>query len=69
MPTLESLEQRVAILEATVARLQERLAGLAPPANWLERFRGAFQGDPAFEEIVELGRQLRAADRAVKNDA
>ena len=68
MPTIESLEQRLAILEDTVARLQERLASLAPPTNWLERFRGAFKDDPVFEEIVELGRQFRAADRPKEND-
>jgi hypothetical protein len=39
---------------------------VAPPApggDWLARFDGAFEHEPAFAEVVQYGRELRAADR------
>ncbi|MCI0459707.1 MAG: hypothetical protein L0Z62_22380 [Gemmataceae bacterium] len=63
MPTEEAIEQRLAAVERAVAELQRQLASRAPAPNWLERFTGAFKDEPAFAEVVEYGRALRAADR------
>jgi hypothetical protein len=58
-----TLEQRLARLEQTVAQLQQRLAALGPADNWLERITGSFKDEPAFAEVLELGRAIRQADR------
>ena len=56
--TLEQLEQRVNDLERQVAELRGDLKPLRPLANLQDTF-GMFAGDPAFEEIVRLGREYR----------
>jgi hypothetical protein len=63
MPTDTSIEQRLAEVERAVSELQRRLIHGTPPANWLDRFEGAFKDEPAFAEVIEYGRALRAADR------
>ena len=60
--TLETLDRRVVALEQAVFDLQRRL--LTPPAeDWLEEMTGSFKDEPAFDEVVEYGRQFRWADR------
>jgi hypothetical protein len=63
MPTDETIEQRLAALEAAIAEIQRRLACESKVPNWVERFTGAFENEPAFAEVVEYGRAIRAADR------
>jgi hypothetical protein len=63
MPSEESIEQRLAALERAVADLQRQMASRPPVPDWLERFTGAFKDEPAFAEVVEYGRAIRAADR------
>lgn len=57
------IEQRLAAVEVAVRELQQRLTILPPAANWLERISGSFKNEPAFAEVLEYGRALRAADR------
>jgi hypothetical protein len=59
-----NLEQRVRALEDEMAQLKNRL----PPTSnqdqpWWEKVWGAFRGDPAFLEAMELGRQWRESGR------
>src|SRR5437879_2787418 len=63
MPTNESIEQRLAALESAVANLQRQMSNGPAAQHWIERFKGAFRDEPAFAEVVEYGRALRAADR------
>ena len=65
---VELLRRRVDELEAGLAavrnqlqarRDQERVAG----RPWWEARAGAFADDPGFEEMVNLGRQWREAER------
>ena len=55
-----SLEERVAVLEAEVARLkQERGAAVGPSKPWWEEIRGTFKDDPHYVEAMRLGREYR----------
>lgn len=62
LSTQELLEQRLTAVEAAVSELQRRLATLPPPPDWLEQIIGCCKDDPAFEEVVALGRALRMAE-------
>jgi hypothetical protein len=68
MTTDETIEQRLAAVETAVAEIQRRLTRDSKPANWVERFTGAFENEPAFAEVVEYGRAIRAADRPRESD-
>jgi hypothetical protein len=59
MASTELIEKRVAAVEQAVAELQQKLG----TGNWVERFRGSFKDEPAFDEIVQYGREARQADR------
>jgi hypothetical protein len=63
MATETSLEQRLTAVEQAVSALQQRLAHLPPATNWLARMTGSFKDEPAFEEVLAIGRAIRAADR------
>jgi hypothetical protein len=56
------LESRVKQLEADVRGLKARLQTV-PESPWYRQILGTFADDPAFDEIVRLGRELRAAER------
>jgi len=67
---VELLRRRVDDLETGLAALRNQLngrptteqqAGVRP---WWESRAGAFADDPGFEELVDLGRQWREAERA-----
>ena len=55
------LKDRVAALEADVARLKEKLEGNSK--SWTDEIAGAFANDPAFEEAMRLGREYRESLR------
>jgi hypothetical protein len=63
MSTSSVIEQRLTAVEAAVSELQRRLANLPPAPNWLEQVTGSFKDEPAFEEVLAFGRELRAADQ------
>ena len=54
--------QRLTAVETAVIELQRRLATLPPAPDWVEQISGAFKDDPAFEEVVALGRAFRMAE-------
>lgn len=59
-----NLEQRVQALEEEVAELKCKLAaGNETEVPWWEKVTGAFRGDPAFLEAMELGRKWRESGR------
>ena len=63
MPTETSVEQRLTAIEQAVSELQQRLAHIPVATNWVARITGSFKDEPAFEEVLALGRAIRAADR------
>jgi hypothetical protein len=63
MQTEILIEQRLTAVEQAVSELQLRLAHLPVATNWVARITGSFKDEPAFEEVLALGRAIRAADR------
>lgn len=55
---LQLLEKRVLQLEQEVSLLKSQAAGQSD-RPWWERIAGKFENDPAFDEIVRLGREYR----------
>ena len=61
MMTQPELAARLLAVEAALQEIQRRLATLPPPLHWLDAISGAFKDDPAFEEVIALGRAFREA--------
>lgn len=60
MPVMpEQLEERVAILEAEVARLKSKVEGDSSPTPWWEKIAGTFADNSAYDEAMQLGREYR----------
>ena len=60
--TQERLEERLAAVETAVSEIQRWLATLPPAPDWLEQIIGSCKDEPAFEEVIALGRALRMAE-------
>lgn len=58
--TAPSVEQRLATLEAEVARLRRLVKDEGP---WWKQWVGAFENDPYFERAMKYGRQYRESQR------
>ncbi len=65
MATARSLEERVAALEAEVARLKARVnePEKKTAKDWLEKVYGSFANDPLYEEAMRIGREWRESFR------
>lgn len=59
MMTQTQLEERLLAVETAVKEIQRRLATLPPTPNWLDEIIGSFKDEPAFEEVIALGRAFR----------
>lgn len=58
------LEQRVAALEAEMARVKAKLEDQERTTiPWWKHIQGTFANDPAFEEAMRLGREYRESFR------
>jgi hypothetical protein len=58
----QTVEQRIAALEAAVRELQSRLPPPTAALNWWEKI-GPITDREAFEQVLEYGRAFRYADR------
>lgn len=61
MMTQTELEERLLAVEAALQEIQRRLATLPPTPHWLDAVSGSFKDNPAFEEVIALGRAFREA--------
>jgi hypothetical protein len=66
MSSSPTIESRLELLEREMAELRRRLPA-GPSANWLEKIAGSQETEPGFKEVLELGRQARAADSPAAN--
>jgi hypothetical protein len=53
------LEERVAHLEAEVARLKNKVENDSFSCPWWEKIAGTFSDNPAYDEAMQLGREFR----------
>jgi hypothetical protein len=59
-----TLADRVAALEAEVARLRAALEQRAPSSiPWTKQIAGTFENDPLYDEAMRLGRKYRDSTR------
>lgn len=54
----------MAIYDTIITELQKQVAN-PQPTNWLEQITGSFKDEPAFEEVLALGRAIRQGDESV----
>ena len=59
MPPQTPIEARLAALEVAVRELRQHV-GLPPDPDWLGRLIASQRDEPAFDEVVALGREFRA---------
>ena len=64
-----TLEQRMAVLEATVRELQESMKTRKPASDWLYRVIGSMKDEPAFDEVLAYGRTIRQSDRPAEDQS
>ena len=63
---LTTISQRLVQVEHEVAELKRHVQQ-SSDEPWYRKHVGKFAGDPDFEEIVRLGKEIRDADRPPNN--
>jgi hypothetical protein len=64
MSTSISLEERLAAVEAAITEIQKKMAD-SQSHNWLQQITGSFKDEPAFDEVLAYGKDIRQADRSL----
>jgi hypothetical protein len=65
----QSLEERVAALEAAVSRLEQAPSGGEKlPIPWWEKRFGAFRDNPLYDEAMQLGAEYRRSQPTPADD-
>jgi len=57
------LENRLAVLEAELAKLKSKVEGADASKPWWEEIAGTFQDDPVYAGAMKLGRQYRQSQQ------
>ena len=63
MATDVTIEARLVAVEIAIEDLRRKVEVRAAAPDWLDRIIGSFADEPAFEEVIRLGREFRMADR------
>ncbi len=66
--TETSLEQRLAAAEVAIAEIRKQLPPPTTKLGWLERVIGSQADEPAFDEVIALGRAFRMAEHPLLDD-
>ena len=64
-----TLDQRMTAIENAVRELQEQMKARKPSSDWLDRVIGSMKDEPAFDDVLALGRAIRHADRPAKDQS
>jgi len=64
-----TLEQRMTALEEAVCELREAMKARKPAPDWLDCIIGSMKDEPAFDEVLALGRAIRQSDRPAEDQA
>lgn len=56
---MASVEERLAKIERELEAIKREKQAENSKLGWLERVKGTFKADQDFEEIVQLGKELR----------
>ena len=67
MNDVGTIEQRLTILELQMRDLQMRIAKEEDLPHWLETMDGAFKDEPAFDEVIRIGREYRESFRPTED--
>lgn len=59
MPDIKTIDERLTAVEQELSRLKESVSGNGSHDRWPERFVGAFESDPAFDEAAQLAAEYR----------
>jgi hypothetical protein len=59
----EQLEERLAYLEAGVAKLKSKAENDSTPIPWWEKIAGTFADNPDYDEAMQLGREYHESLR------
>jgi len=57
-----SVEERLEVVEEAIVALQKQLVA-SQPISWLDQVTGSFKDEPAFEEVLAYGREIRAENQ------
>jgi hypothetical protein len=57
-----TIEERVAMLEKELTKLKQLIQGARVAKDWRKTF-GMSANDPGFDEMIRLGREIRAQDQ------
>ena len=68
MTTASSIEERLAAVEEAIADLRRKDDRPTEHPDWLGRLRGSLRGEPAFAEVIALGREFRMSDRPAEDE-
>ncbi|MBE9093980.1 hypothetical protein [Tychonema sp. LEGE 07203] len=60
----EKLEERIALLEAEVAPLKNKVESDSFSKPWWERIAGTFADNPAYDEAMQLAQDYRHSLRS-----
>jgi len=66
--TMQSLQKRIERLERELRDLKRTVSKSPVPDDrpWWQQIAGSFENDPAFAEIVRLGKKIRKEDKEGK---
>jgi hypothetical protein len=59
-----SLDERLAAVEAAIAKLQKQ-STTSQATNWLQQITGSFKDETAFEEVLAYGQAIRQGDESI----